>query len=130
MPGLVDIVLPEADEQGTEAVLERWLRQPGDQVRQHEPLLEINTDKAVIEVPAPASGILREVLKSANATVGTGDILGRIEAGGDSQPPRPSPEGAASIPAATASDRSPVQELSPAVRRLVRERGLDVATIK
>ena len=69
MSAMIEITLPAMEQEGTDSVVERWLRQPGEQVRQHEPLLEINTDKAIVEVPAPASGILREILKAAGEAV-------------------------------------------------------------
>jgi 2-oxoglutarate dehydrogenase E2 component (dihydrolipoamide succinyltransferase) len=130
MPSIVDITFPDLHQEGTESVIERWLRQPGDPVREHEPLLEINTDKAIIEVPAPASGILREILKAANTAVGVGEILGRIELAREESrapqvattPARPKPQ--------PGPDLSQTRDLSPAVRRLVREHGLDIATIK
>jgi 2-oxoglutarate dehydrogenase E2 component (dihydrolipoamide succinyltransferase) len=128
MSAVVDITLPDTHEQGTEAVLERWLRQPGDRIRLHEPLLEINTDKAVVEVPAPATGVLREILKSANEPVGPGDVLGRIEI---------VPEGEATgqpeavrVPNEKAHSAAPAeQKLSPAVRELARKHNLDLSQI-
>jgi 2-oxoglutarate dehydrogenase E2 component (dihydrolipoamide succinyltransferase) len=128
MSAVVDITLPDTHEQGTEAVLERWLRQPGDRIRLHEPLLEINTDKAVVEVPAPATGVLREILKSANEPVGPGDVLGRIEI---------VPEGEATgqaeavrVPNEKAHSAAPAeQKLSPAVRELARKHNLDLSRI-
>src|SRR5438270_5408808 len=115
MTVLVDIVLPEAQEQSTEAVVERWLRQLGEQVRLHEPLLEINTDKAVVEVPAPASGVLREILKASNEPITPGEVVGRIEVLAEStataQPKR------SAVPKGKAGIASPAeQRLSPAVR--------------
>ena len=127
MAVLVDIVLPDAQEQGTEAVLERWLRQPGDQVRIHEPLLEINTDKAVVEIPAPASGVLREILKPANAALGPGDVLGRIEVVAEGEAPK---RRAAAVPRKEArSTASGQQKLSPAVRELVKKHNIDPSRI-
>jgi 2-oxoglutarate dehydrogenase E2 component (dihydrolipoamide succinyltransferase) len=124
---VVDIILPDA-QQGTEAILERWLRQPGDRVRLHEPLLEINTDKAVVEVPAPASGVLREILKAANEPVGLGDVLGRIEVSAASevaaQPARPEVPTEKARSAAAAEQR-----LSPAVRQLAKKHNIDLSKI-
>src|SRR5262249_19211134 len=82
MSVLVDVTLTDLQDD-TEAVVERGLRQPGGRVGQSEPLLEVNTDKAVVEVPAPASGVLREVLKQANESIAPDEVLGRIEVGDD-----------------------------------------------
>ncbi|HLN33366.1 MAG TPA: 2-oxo acid dehydrogenase subunit E2 [Gemmataceae bacterium] len=130
MPVIVDITLADVQQEGTESVVERWLRQPGEHVRQHEPLLEINTDKAIVEVPAPATGVLREIFKPANAPIRPGDILGRIEAGATKQTVGEAEKTPAQAqkPADGAANQG--DGLSPAVRRLVREHGVDVSKIK
>jgi 2-oxoglutarate dehydrogenase E2 component (dihydrolipoamide succinyltransferase) len=61
----------------------RWLKAVGEMVTQHEPLLEIETDKVTVEVPAPASGVLREITKAEQEEIAPGDVLGRIESAGD-----------------------------------------------
>ncbi len=126
---IVDVTLRDVQD-GTESVLERWLRQPGDQVRQHEPLVEINTDKAVVEIPSPASGVLREVLKTTNDPVGPGDVLGRIEVVGEGEL-RPAARPAASpTPVVARGSPARTQDLSPAVRQLVKKHHLDVSQIR
>lgn len=128
MAVLVDIILPDAQEPSAESVLERWLHQPGDRVRLHEPLLEINTDKAVVEVPAPASGVLREILKPANAVVAPGDVLGRIEVVAESAVAA-QPEASTAPRKETISPAAAEQRLSPAVRELVKKHGIDLSKI-
>jgi 2-oxoglutarate dehydrogenase E2 component (dihydrolipoamide succinyltransferase) len=122
----VDITARDVQD-GTESVLERWLRQPGEAVRQHEPLVEINTDKAVVEIPSPASGVLREVLKQTNDPVGPGDVLGRIEVTGEGEPRPAPPVGRIANPSHKTAART--QDLSPAVRQLVKKHNLDVSRI-
>ena len=78
MAQLIDIRMP-ASEEGTEAVVARWLVQPGDTLTENAPLLEINTDKVTIEIPSPAAGTLAELLVQPGDAVNAGDILGRIE---------------------------------------------------
>jgi 2-oxoglutarate dehydrogenase E2 component (dihydrolipoamide succinyltransferase) len=129
MAVLVDVTLPDLQE-GTESVLERWLRQPGDSVRLHEPLLEINTDKAVVEVPAPATGILREALKSVNDAVRPGEVLGRIEVIEDSKIAAEMRRPSAPIRKETAPATPAERNLSPAVRQLVKKHNLDVSKIR
>jgi 2-oxoglutarate dehydrogenase E2 component (dihydrolipoamide succinyltransferase) len=63
-------------------VVGTWLKHVGESVTQNEPLLEITTDKVTVEIAAPATGILREILKSADQPVQAGEVLGRIEVGG------------------------------------------------
>ena len=78
MAKLIDIIMPESDE-GTESFVERWFKNVGDRVTQHEPILEINTDKVTMEIAAPSSGVLQEILKASNMPVMPGEVLGRIE---------------------------------------------------
>src|SRR4029453_1183353 len=78
---LVDIVPPADLQQAKDSVVERWLKKPGEPVRLHEPLLEINTDKATIEVASPAEGVLHEILKQTGETVRASDVLGHIAVG-------------------------------------------------
>ena len=80
MAGTVDVVTP-ADREGTEAVVLRWFKRVGDTVSQHEPLLELETDKVTVEVAAPASGTLLEVLRKETESVEPGAVLGRIAPG-------------------------------------------------
>jgi 2-oxoglutarate dehydrogenase E2 component (dihydrolipoamide succinyltransferase) len=76
---LVDIVVPSESFEGTRSQLLRWLKPAGASVSAGEPLLEIETDKVTMELPAPASGILRECLKAEQDELSVGDLLGRIE---------------------------------------------------
>ena len=86
MAEYIDILMPESDE-GTESVVERWLKKVGEAVTANEPLIEINTDKVSLEIPAPADGFLAEIVKKENEPVNPGDLLGRlsIKAKGESQ---------------------------------------------
>ncbi|WP_114953755.1 dihydrolipoamide acetyltransferase family protein [Sphingosinicella terrae] len=74
---MIDVVVPE-EQEGTKAVVRAWLKQVGDKVEEHEPLVELETDKVAMEVPAPASGILREILLHTDAEAVPGALLGRI----------------------------------------------------
>jgi 2-oxoglutarate dehydrogenase E2 component (dihydrolipoamide succinyltransferase) len=140
--GFCDIRAPAEQTEGTRLQLLRWLKQPGDQVTENEPLIEIETDKVTVEVAAPGSGVLREVLKHEHDEVQPGELLGRLEtesataaaegtwaslpaleaAEGLQQPPNPAPE---ARPA-----RSTGGALSPAVRRLLAEHGLEAAKVR
>ena len=62
-------------------VVGTWLKHVGESVTENEPLLEITTDKVTVEIAAPATGILREILKSADQPIQAGEVLGRIEVG-------------------------------------------------
>lgn len=130
MAKIVDILMPTDNQEGTTSMIGQWLKKPGDKVKQHEPILEISTDKATVEVPSPETGVLREVLKNPNDKVEPGMLLGRIEvlASSDSSTTSLSSGEAPnrSISETTAADTS---KLAPAVRRLLEEHGLNPAII-
>lgn len=138
---LVDVLAP-VEQEGTKASVKTWLKQPGERVEIGEPLLELETDKVAMEVSAPASGVLAEILVADGGEAEKGALLGRIMAG-DSVPAgtpaaqTDSPGARASVAApvaATPLARSiatfdPALRLSPAVRRRLLETGLDPAAI-
>jgi len=76
---VTEIKVPDLGESITEATVANWLAKPGDVVQADAPLLELETDKATLEVPAPASGVLSEILVPAGEDVGVGALLGRID---------------------------------------------------
>jgi len=112
MAELITISAPTEQTEGTEMVVGTWFKQVGDSVTENEPLLEISTDKVTVEVAAPATGILREILKAADQPIQAGEVLGRIEQGGPA-----------------AAERPGAGELTPAVRRLLAQHGLDASAI-
>lgn len=134
----VDIAVPELGESVTEATVARWLKAPGDAVARDEPVVELETDKANLEVAASAAGVLAEILVDDGRDVAVGAVLGRIEEGAAAAPPdAPAPAAppaeAAPVAAAPANveETAPApQPLSPAVRRLVAEHDLDPAALK
>ena len=148
----VEIRAPELEAEGTRAQLLRWLKRPGEAVERNEPLLELETDKVTVEVPAPASGRLREQLKAERDEVAPGELLGVIEvavaldhalaaradpagvgnAGGTAARPPQASATQASAPASATVPREArsraikpaAVRASPAVQRLLREHGL------
>jgi 2-oxoglutarate dehydrogenase E2 component (dihydrolipoamide succinyltransferase) len=126
MAELIAIAAPADQTEGTEMVVGTWFKQVGDSVAQNEPLLEISTDKVTVEIAAPVTGILREILKPADQPVEAGELLGRIEAGAATAatPPVPGRE-----PTASGERAAPDTELTPAVRRLLAEHGLQASAI-
>ena len=71
----LEIRFPEDQQEGTEAVMSKWLKAPGEPVTAHEPIAEIETDKVVVEVAAPADGTMGEILVKAGEPANPGDIL-------------------------------------------------------
>src|SRR5687768_13554305 len=135
MPNLVDVAVPVGQSEGTESVVSTWFKSVGEAVAENEPLLEISTDKVNMEVAAPASGTLAEILKKDGEQVEPGEVLGRIDAAVTSAassrteaaaPVSPQADGAEK-PAAAAQGGS--GELSPAVRRLLKEHGVDASLV-
>ena len=129
----VEVKVPVLAESIPDATLLEWRKQPGDAVDKDEILIELETDKVVLEVPAPAAGVLVEVLRQTGDTVLSAEVLARIDstAATSGTPPAPAPVPAVAAPAPPEDSGTPVEHerLSPAVRRLVDEHGLDPSTI-
>lgn len=136
--GLVDVTLPTEQSEGTENVISVWFKAIGDAVTENEPLLEVSTDKVNVEIAAPSSGTLAEILKSEGDKVEPGDIVGRISlATGESPAPAqkiesaPQADGISKTPAVAQSAITDASaDLSPAVRRLLKEYDLDPSMIE
>jgi len=129
MAELVAIAAPTEQAEGTEMVVGTWFKNVGESVTQNEPLLEITTDKVTVEIAAPATGILREILKSADQPIQAGEVLGRIEVGAVEVAGRAKAEGAAPVRESTAAGAPAAAELTAAVRRLLAEHGLEPSAI-
>src|SRR5512138_3922012 len=82
---MVDVRLPAEQSEGTEIVISVWFKSVGESVTENEPLLEVSTDKVNVEIAAPATGKLVEVLKSDGDKVEPGELVGRIAVNGSSQ---------------------------------------------
>ena len=149
----IEITVPTLGESVTEATVAKWLKQPGEAIARDEPIVELETDKVTLEVPAPAAGILGEIRATEGTNVPVGAVLGIIADGaavsGASPHPNPPPlagEGvsrdrAANNPAPQAGERSApsarvgatgegaLERSGPAVRKLLAESGLDIAQV-
>ena len=132
---MTDIRVPTLGESITEATVGKWFKQPGDAVAVDEPLVELETDKVTLEVPAPAAGVLGDIAAKDGDTVGVGALLGQIKdgAGATAKPaaapaakpaeaPKPAP---APPPAAKAAD----MPVPPSVRKMAAESGVDPAKV-
>ncbi len=135
----VEIRVPELGESVTEAVIARWLKKSGDEVRADDPVLELETEKATMELVAPAAGRL-EIAEAEGARVKVGTVVGRIAERAASAP---APSGASVAGAAEAAASRPTEAparqvpegngseppLSPAVRKLVAEHAVDPTAV-
>ena len=131
MGDLADVLVP-ANEEGTRATVLRWCKNVGDAVIKDEPLVELETDKVTVEIPAPAAGTLIEILKQVDAEVVPDEVLARLSLAGEEAPaeapPLPATQATAKIPA-VADARDARQPLSPSVRRLLQEHSLAATDI-
>ncbi|NNM74438.1 2-oxoglutarate dehydrogenase complex dihydrolipoyllysine-residue succinyltransferase [Enterovirga aerilata] len=140
-----DITVPTLGESVTEATIGRWFKKPGDPVKADEPLVELETDKVTLEVNAPASGTLGDIVAKDGETVGPGAVLGSIVEGGaaagaapaakpaEARTPAGAPKQDAPKPASAPAQqpaKSPVSSPNgPAVGRIAAETGLDPANV-
>jgi 2-oxoglutarate dehydrogenase E2 component (dihydrolipoamide succinyltransferase) len=144
---MADIRVPALGESVTEATIGKWFKKPGDPVAVDEPLVELETDKVTIEVPAPAAGVLADIAAKDGETVAVGALLGQIKEGaaapGKASPastgrpdqktdttapinaaaeePRPRPQ--------TTAKPADVAPIAPSVRRMAAESHIDVSTV-
>jgi 2-oxoglutarate dehydrogenase E2 component (dihydrolipoamide succinyltransferase) len=135
----IEVKVPQLPESVTDATLVNWHKSPGEAVARDENLVDLETDKVVLEVPAPAAGILKEIRIESGATVTSGELLAVLEpAAAGAAAPAPAAAAAATAapvavaaPAAAAAPESSenADKLSPAVRRLLEENDLDPAQI-
>src|ERR1700757_3313257 len=84
-----DVIMPQMGESIFEGTITKWLKKPGEKVQRDEPLFEISTDKVDAEIPAPASGVLKEIKVSEGATVQVNTVVGVIDAEGAGAAPAP-----------------------------------------
>jgi 2-oxoglutarate dehydrogenase E2 component (dihydrolipoamide succinyltransferase) len=148
----IEIKVPAMGESVTEATVARWFKKEGDAVTRDEPVLELETDKVTVEVPAPANGMIESISVQEGATVEVGTVLGAIAEGKagnksasvaqtnpDAAKPKPEPAAKAEAPkqeaakpAAPAPKPAPKSDAPtpPSVRRIAEETGLDPAKVE
>ena len=129
----IEVKVPNLPESVADATLVNWHKKPGDSVKRDENLVDLETDKVVLEVPAPADGVLGEILQGEGATVRAGDLIAIITAGAGAAAPAPAAAASAPVAAVATASTTPASgdedALSPAVRKLVAENNLDVSKI-
>jgi 2-oxoglutarate dehydrogenase E2 component (dihydrolipoamide succinyltransferase) len=139
---MTEIRVPTLGESVTEATIGRWFKKAGDAVAVDEPLVELETDKVTIEVPAPSAGVLGEIAAKDGDTVAVGALLGQITDGAAgarpaaapakpaaATPPPPPPSPVAAAPAVAAKAPPVDAPLAPSVRKLSAESGIDASTV-
>src|SRR5690554_2087186 len=131
----IEIKAPTFPESVADGTVATWHKQPGDAVKRDELLVDIETDKVVLEVLAEADGVLGEIIKGEGETVLSAELLGTLNAGATAAPKAEAEAAAAPAPAAApaaAAQADGAEEplLNPAARKLAEENGLDPAQIK
>ncbi len=147
---MTDIRVPTLGESVTEATVGKWFKQPGDSVAVDEPLVELETDKVTLEVPAPAAGVLSDIAVKGGATVAVGALLGSISEGAGAQKAgtatgvptsRPDRKTSTTMPINAAEEErtrrpqakdEPKREMPapPSVRKLAAETGVDTSKVE
>jgi 2-oxoglutarate dehydrogenase E2 component (dihydrolipoamide succinyltransferase) len=137
----IEVKVPQLPESVADATLVTWHKKPGDSVARDENLVDLETDKVVLEVPAPVSGVLEKILIQDGATVTSGQLIAVLAEGATAATPAPpadkasekaaatTPAAATPVPAAVASPEG-AGKLSPSVRRLVDEHKLEPGKIQ
>jgi 2-oxoglutarate dehydrogenase E2 component (dihydrolipoamide succinyltransferase) len=135
----VDIKVPVLGESVTEATIGQWFKKVGESVSADEPVVELETDKVTIEVPAPAGGVLEAISAQQGETVNVGALIGAIKEGAAGSAPAPKPAAPAPAPAAKAEAPAPAAAPaangsavppSPAAQKLMAEAGIAAAALE
>jgi len=125
---MIDVVVPD-EQEGTKAVVRAWLRQIGDRVEENDPLVELETDKVAMEVPAPAAGVLREILLHSDEDAAPGAVLGRIAPLADSGTADAAPVKRTRRPIVEPGREEDLR-FSPSVKRALMQHDIDPARIE
>src|SRR6476620_11651683 len=123
---IIEVKVPQLSESVAEATLLAWHKKEGEPVQRDENLIDIETDKVVLELPAPADGVLVKILRNAKDAVGSGEVIAQIDT-----------EGKAASAAAAMTKKEPVPEkqkaappVMPAAQKIAAEQGVDTSKIQ
>ena len=127
----IEIKVPPLPESVSDATLVAWHKNAGESVQRDENLVDLETDKVVLEVPAPSSGMIAKIVVEDGATVVAGDVLAILEEGeGAAAAPAKAEKGVANKAATPIASEAPSSvKTSPAVRRLLDEHDLDATMV-
>jgi 2-oxoglutarate dehydrogenase E2 component (dihydrolipoamide succinyltransferase) len=128
----IEVKVPMLPESIADALIATWHKKAGDRVSRDENLVDLETDKVMLEVPAPVDGIIKEILKSAGETVQANQVVAIIEPGNGAtaSPAKPAAAETTKSTEKTPTSQSSKADLSPSVRRAVAEHDVDVSQIK
>ncbi len=129
----IEIKVPSLPESVADATIAKWYKKTGDSVKEGENLVDLETDKVMLEVPAPASGVLKTINKPEGQVVKSNEIIGVLEAGATATATvaaSAAPSAPSAVPVSAPAAPSAAADLSPGVRRLVSEKEIDVNQVK
>ncbi len=132
---IVEVKVPQLSESVAEATLLQWKKKPGDGVAIDEILIEVETDKVVLEVPAPSAGVLAEIVRGDGSTVVAGELIARIDTEGKgASAPAPAPQPAAAAPKAVpapapAAGGAMSGVAMPAAAKMLADKGMSAAQV-
>src|SRR5262245_42533431 len=126
---LVEVKVPQLSESVSEATLLAWHKKQGEAVKRDENLIDIETDKVVLELPAPVDGVLVSILKGDKGTVVAGEVIAKIDTEGKASAAAAAPA-AAKPAAAPAPAKSPGPAVAPSAQKIAAEKGIDTSKIQ
>ena len=127
---IIEVKVPQLSESVAEATLLDWHKKEGEPVARDENLIDIETDKVVLELPAPADGVLVKILKKAKDSVGSGDVIAQIDTEGKAAA---APSAPAAKPAAAPAPQpaaKPQPAVMPSAQKIAAEKGIDTAKVQ
>ena len=126
---LIEVKVPQLSESVAEATLVSWHKKEGEAVARDENLIDIETDKVVLELPAPDSGVLVKIIKGNGESVASGDVIAQIDTEAKAGAAAPAAEKKAEAPAAKAAPAPAAATAGPAARKAMAEKGIDATSI-
>ena len=128
---MAELTVPSAGESINEVFIGTWLKQEGDQVALDEPLVEVETDKATLEIPSPVAGVLSKIMKAAGESAAIGEVIAQIEeAAASSKAEKSQKEKPAEAKVEPVKDEANDGFVMPAAQRLIDEHKLDASQIR
>jgi 2-oxoglutarate dehydrogenase E2 component (dihydrolipoamide succinyltransferase) len=125
---IVEVKVPQLSESVAEATLLDWHKKEGERVSRDENLIDIETDKVVLELPSPTDGVLVKILKKARDSVGSGDVIAQIDTEGKAAAAAPASKPAAAAPPQPQPSAQPA--VMPAAQKIAAEKGIDTSKIQ
>ena len=127
---IIEVKVPQLSESVAEATLLDWHKREGEPVKRDENLIDIETDKVVLELPAPADGVLVKIMKKAKESVGSGDVIAQIDTEAKAGAAAPAPSAPAAKPAAAPAAAKSQPAVMPSAQKLAAEKGVDTSKVQ